>query len=236
MKLYQAIFRRKSCRNYDLKPLSTEVLEKITLAIQNFEKLDNDIEINWRFAKRVKGMFRVVAPHYLIVGGPYQPRLKQNIGFLFEQLVLWFDTMEIGCVWLGASTDVEAENPEKDVIAIAFGSTIGPVHRTQEQFKRKPIEKITNNPTNGGVIAANLAPSGMNTQPWYFEQKNDAVYVYKQKLKIPLSMTYKLSDIDMGIALCHYALTCKEIGKQFIFTQTDMLPSKAGYLPFGIIK
>ena len=75
----------------------------------------------------------------------------------------------------------------------------------------------------------------MNTQPWYFEKQDEKVLVYEKKLKAPLSLAYKLSDIDMGIGLSHYFLACKEFGKPFRFACDASLPSKAGYLPFGII-
>lgn len=236
MNLYHSIPQRKSCRKYDMQPLTQETLNEIESAIKRFALLFPDSPVEWRFTNQVKGLYHVEAPHYLIISGQGKPGEKENIGFLFEQLALWFDAMEIGCVWLGESKDANAANLKADIIAIAFGYAAEPVHRTKEQFKRKPINQITNIPDDICIQAAHLAPSGMNTQPWYFEQQDSRIMVYKQKLKLPISLIYKHADIDMGIALCHYALACKEIGKPFHFSLAASLPGKAGYLPFGIIE
>lgn len=235
MNLYNSIAQRKSCRKYEMQPLPREQMTEIENAIQGFSPLTPAPTLAWRFTQQVKGLYHVAAPHYLIISGQGQPGEKENVGFLFQQLALWLDAQEIGCVWLGESKDTQVASTKGDIITIAFGHTAGPVHRTKEQFKRKPLEQITNSPDDPCIQAVHLAPSGMNTQPWYLEQQNGKVLVYKQKLKLPLSLVYKHSDIDMGIALCHYALACQELGKPFHFSRTDALPGKAGYLPFGII-
>lgn len=236
MNLYASIAKRKCCRKYDLQLLNQEILEKIADAIEHFTPLFPNVPIQWRFTNKVKGRFHVEAPHYIIISGQGNPSEKENAGFLFQQLVLWFDAMEIGCVWLGESKDAQTARSKEDLIAIGFGSPKEPVHRTKEQFKRKPIDKITNTPQDECIQAVRLAPSGMNLQPWYFEKDSERVLVYQQKLKPPVSLLYKHTDIDMGIALCHYALACKERGKSFFFTRSTALPDKAGFLPFGIIE
>lgn len=235
MNLYESIPQRKSCRKYAPQPLGSDKLAEIERAIESFEPLSPDIPLKWRFASQVKGLYHVNAPQYLIIAGQGKPGEKENAGFLFQQLVLWFDAMGLGCVWLGESKDSGPAREKTDIITIAFGAVTESPRRTREQFKRKPIETITNAPEDICIQAAHLAPSGMNTQPWYFEKRQDEVLLYKQKLKPPISLLYKHSDIDMGIALCHYYLACKETGKPFNFSRKTSLPSKAGFLPFGII-
>lgn len=236
MNLYPSIFQRRSCRKYTLQPLEEKFLKEIERAIAGFEPLFPECPLQWRFTNKVKGRFYVEAPHYIIISGQGSPNERENAGFLFEQLVLWFDAMEIGCVWLGESKDAETPPLKDDMIAIGFGLTAEPVHRTGEQFKRKPIEQITNTPEDPCMQAVHLAPSGLNLQPWYLEKQGDKVLIYKQKLKPPLSLFYKHSDLDMGIALCHYALACKETGKPFRFSRSAALKEKAGFLPFGVIE
>lgn len=236
MNLYHSIAQRKSCRKYDMQPLKQEELTAIEEAIKGFAPLYPGMPVQYRFARKVKGLYHVEAPHYLIISGQGKPEEAENIGFVFEQLVLWFDAMELGCVWLGESKDAEsAKDTRGDVITIAFGRSPESVHRTMEQFKRKPIADITNAPGDPCIQAAHLAPSGLNTQPWYFDKKDGKVYVYQRKLGLPVSLLYKHSNTDMGIGLCHYALACKETGKPFQFTRTTELPGKSGYVPFGIL-
>lgn len=235
MNLYASIGQRKTCRKYDSQPFNQELLDTIKRVIQSFEPLYPTTPFTWRFTTRVKGRFHVEAPHYVIISGEGNPGERENSGFLFEQLVLWFDAMGLGCVWLGESKDAETGR-DKDLIAIGFGSAAEPVHRPKDAFKRKPIEKITNAPDDACMQAVHLAPSGMNLQPWFFHRQDGGVFVYKQKRKPPFSLLYKHSDVDMGIALCHYALACKEIGKPFRFTRTGTLPEMTGFVPFGIIE
>lgn len=235
MNLYTSIERRKSCRKYDMKPLDDDVIREIEDAIKGFKSLYPEVAIEHRFSKKVKGRFHVDSPHYLIISGQGNQGELENAGFMFEQLVLWLDAKEIGSVWLGASKDAEGEDTKNDIIVLAFGNATESVHRTKEEFKRKPIHTITNAAEEPCIQAVHLAPSGMNTQPWYFEKEEDKVLVYRQKLKPPVSMVYKLSEVDMGIALCHYAVACEETGKPFSFIRETTMPGKDGYLPFGVI-
>ena len=235
MDLYASIARRKSCRKYDMQPLGQETMTAIEDAIKGFTPLYADVPLAWRYTSRVNGRFHVEAPHYLIISGKGKSGEAENAGFLFEQLALWFDAMEIGCVWLGGAKDAQAGSTEGDMITIGFGKTLEPVHRERAAFKRTPIEKITNAPDDMCVQAAHLAPSGMNTQPWFFEKMEGKTLVYEQKLRPPISLIYKHSDIDMGIGLCHYAMACRQTGRQFTFARAEDLPQKRGYMPFGVI-
>jgi hypothetical protein len=119
------------------------------------------------------------------------------------------------------------------IISIAFGQTKGPVHRSQSEFKRKPIDEITNAPEDTCIQAVHLAPSGMNLQPWYLEKVGDKVLLYKQSIKPPLSLVYKKTEVDMGIALCHYALACRHFGKSFAFARKNREAGQKGYRLFG---
>jgi hypothetical protein len=209
-------------------------------AIKGFAPLYPSILPEYRFVGTPKGKFgqaRFVAeaPHFLIVSGQGKPGELESAGFMYQQLVLWLDANDIGSVWLGSAKDAETNNANNDIITLAFGKSAEDVHRAQKDFVRKPIAEITNTPDDMCIQAAHLAPSGVNTQPWYFEKTTDGVFVYQRKLKPPLSLMYKLSDLDMGIALCHYALACKETGKPFSFTRNSDLKAKPGFIPFGVI-
>lgn len=235
MDLFDSINKRKSCRNYTQKPFSQEQLEDIRRAIDGFDSLYPDVPLTCRFVTETKGLFKIKAPHYLIVSGQGKERELENAGFLFQQLVLWFDAHDIGCVWLGKTKDVEQNQRGKDLIAIAFGEAQGSVHRGEAEFKRKPITEITNAPENPCIQAVHLAPSGMNIQPWYLDQTGDAVLLYKQNLTPPLSLAYKKTEVDMGIALCHYALACKRLNQPFTFVRKNGESGKKGYRLFGEI-
>lgn len=233
MNLFYEINKRKSCRKYKTTPLSDERLQEIESVIQSFSSLYSDRKLDFRFVRKTKGMFHVEAPHYLIISGQRKDGEQENAGFIYEQLVLWFSLNGIGCVWLGKSKDIKQGNKEKDIITIAFGEADEPIYRKESEFRRKSIELITNIPDDKCIHSILLAPSGMNLQPWYFEKKDNKIIVYEQILKPPLSFTYKLTNIDMGIALCHYALACEHYGKPFIFQRKEGESDKKGYKIFG---
>lgn len=233
MELFNEINKRKSCRKYKSKPFSNERLNEIKKAIQNFSPLYPDVKLDFRFVRETKGMFHVEAPHYLIVSGQGKDGEQENAGFIYEQLVLWFSLNGIGCVWLGKSKDIKDNNREKDIITIAFGEADEPLYRKESEFRRKSIDMITNIPDDKCIKSVLLAPSGMNLQPWFFEKKGNKIIVYEQIIKPPLSFTYKLTNIDMGIALCHYALACEHYDKPFMFQRKNGVSEKKGYKLFG---
>ncbi len=236
MDLFQSISRRKSCRKYLADPLSEEQLTQVEAALDSFLPLYPGISLSYRLATETKGMFHVKAPHYLVISGHGEENEQENAGFIGQQLMLWLDAHELGGVWLGASKDATKAHSSSDIIVLAFGQPDGSPHRAKSEFKRKVISDITNNPNDKCIKAVHLAPSGMNIQPWYLENKAGRVLVYRQLLRPPLSLAYRLTRIDMGIALCHYAVACRHFAKPFRFHPGGEADPKKGYAFFGSIE
>ena len=234
MDLFDAISKRKSCRAYADRPLDDEQLQKICDAIKGFTPLYPEQSLKWRFVKSLKGPFLVKAPHYLVVSGKGEKGEAENAGFIYQQLMLWFSTRGIGNLWQGGPKDVKRKKTSgKDIIAIAFGRPKEAVYRDISEFKRKPITEITNDPDDPRIQAAHLAPSGLNLQPWYFEKTDNQVLLYRENPKLGVGFVYKLTDLDMGIALCHYALACQRLGQPFVFKRRTEKGNKKGYELFG---
>lgn len=233
MDLFDAINRRKSCRKYISEPLSAKQLEEIEAILKTFEPLFPDAPLSYRFTTETAGMFHVKAPHYLIISGQGKKGEQENAGFIGQQCMLWLNAHELGSVWLGGSKDATAPRDSSDIIVIAFGNPEAPPHREKSEFKRKNISEITNIIDDECIKAVHLAPSGLNLQPWFFEKSGDKLLVYRQLLKPPMSLVYKLTKIDIGIALCHYAVACKHFGKPFKFYADDSSEAKKGYEFFG---
>ena len=54
------------------------------------------------------------------------------------------------------------------------------------------------------LIPAQLAPSAINSQPWYFKHTDEGFDVYKVKHNIvKRKILGKWNDVDIGIALAH---------------------------------
>ena len=233
MDLYHSISRRKSCRKYTQEPLTTSQLDEIKKALDLFDPLYPHAPIGYRFTSKTKGMFHVKAPHYLILSGQGKDGEQENAGFIGQKLMLWLNAHELGGVWLGGSKDATRQRTGSDIIVLAFGKPEGSPHRKLSEFNRKPIMEITNTSEDECIKAVHLAPSGLNIQPWYLEKKEDTTRFYRQILNPPLSLAYKLTHIDMGIALCHYAVACDHFGKSLRFRTGGNAEAKKGYEFFG---
>lgn len=235
MDLFDSISRRKACRKYIAEPLSEKQLEEIKTALNTFKPLYPNTPLNYRFASETKGVFHVKAPHYLIISGQGKKGEEENAGFIGQQLMLWLNSHELGGVWLGASKDATKKRSDSDIIVLAFGKPEGSPHRTISEFKRKHISEITNSPNDECIKAVHLAPSGINIQPWYLEKTRGKLLIYRQLLKPPMSLAYKLIRIDIGIALCHYAVACEHFGKSFHLHLGGNAETKKGYEYYGYV-
>lgn len=70
-----------------------------------------------------------------------------------------------------------------------------------------------------------LAPSAVNKQPWRVVVVGEAAHFYLQRRKGSTNESHEgkldMQKVDLGIALCHFALTAKEIGLQLEFAQEN---------------
>ena len=234
MDLYDAIFKLKSNRSYEMSALPPAVFIDLEAAIAGFVRLYADVPLDYRFTDQTKGMFSVKAPHYLIIGGSGMDGELEAAGFLFEQANLWLSASGYGTIWLAGARDAHVDKPG-DFVTIAFGTAASSPYRSLAEFKRKAIGEITNAPDDICIQAARLAPSGMNGQPWYFLVEGLETYVYAKKARGSMPMAYKLTDLDVGIALAHYAIAAAKEDRPFAFARSTDLPALDGFVPFGVI-
>ena len=57
-----------------------------------------------------------------------------------------------------------------------------------------------------------LAPSALNKQPWRIVKHGDDFHFFISNDKEEAKEGYDINKIDLGIAMCHFDLTCKELG------------------------
>ncbi len=244
--LYETIFKRKSVRKLDLTPLDDATLNKIAGSISELEPMYKDIKVEMKIIpqKEISNLFTIKAPHYIIVSSENKDGYLTNAGFMLQQMDLLLSSMGIGCCWLGMAKpakEIVSGSQLDFVIALAFGMPLEPLHRQGiSDFKRKPISKISNcNEDNKMIASALLAPSGVNSQPWYFEVKENEIHAYCVKSNIIKAVIFeKLNKIDMGVAICHIWVTSKYFGKDvnFIFDIEAQNNSPKGYYYIATIK
>jgi len=232
MALSEIIRKRKSVRKYDPTPLDSATLDKVRAEIEGLIPLYPGIRYSIEFVTKTKGLFNIKAPHYLVFGSEEKEGAPENIGFIGQQLDLYFSANGIGTCWLGAAKPGEKEASALPyVICMAFGTPAEPLHRGVSRFKRKPLSAISEG-ADARLEAARLAPSAINAQNWYFVAEGGKIHCYRKKANPLLGFMFnKMHCVDMGIALCHIAAESETFG----FVKDAGVPEKKGYVYTGTV-
>ncbi|MDD3985984.1 MAG: nitroreductase family protein, partial [Methanobacterium sp.] len=100
---YSIIFKRKSIRNYDLTPLDNNKLKEVAGKIKDLIPLYNDIKTDIKiiYTEDVKQRFMKKAPYYLAIFSDTSEGYLTNIGFMIQQMDLFFSLNGIGSCWQG---------------------------------------------------------------------------------------------------------------------------------------
>ena len=228
----EIIRKRKSVRKYDIAPLDGAMLKKVQEQIEKVTPLYPDIRYSIEIADKIKGIFNVKSPHYLIFRSEEKDGAYENIGFIGQQMDLFFSFSGIGSCWQGGAKPAEKKESALQYVAgIAFGKPAEPLYREPSQFKRKALAEISEG-KDERLEAARLAPSAINAQNWYFVADNGKIHCYRKKSNPLLGFIYnKLHCIDMGIALLHIA---KE-SKSFQFVKAPSAPERDGHVYMGTV-
>jgi len=228
----EIIRKRKSVRKYDPTPLDSATIDNVHEQIKKVIPLYPNINYSIEVADKTKGLFNVKAPHYLIFRSEEKDGAYENIGFIGQQLDLFFSESGLGSCWLGSSKPEEKDSAELPlIICMSFGKPDEALHRTLSEFKRKPLSEISEG-TDERLEAARLAPSGMNSQNWFFAAKEGKIHCYRKKANPLLGFIYNnMNTIDMGIAIYHIA---KE-SNDFYFSKNKDIPEKKGYVYTGTV-
>ena len=235
--LYPVIFKRKSVRKFEKKPLEASVLEGIQQQISKLEPLFPEVktEVAILGEKEMGGIFSIKAPHYLAIYSEEKEGHLLNAGYILQQMDLYLSKEGIGTVWLGLGKpqeNLKAKNGLPYIITVAFGNANETLHRSSvSEFKRKAATEISS--VSGAPIlveAVRLAPSSTNNQPWYLEGSGGEISVFCKKMSkvkntfFPLGK--KLIATDMGIALCHLKIAALHLEKDMDFKKENKSSNK----------
>jgi len=229
------IRKRKSIRKYDMTELDAATLEMVLEQIDCITPLYPDIRYSIEIAEKTKGIFGVKAPHYLIFRSEKMDGANENIGFIGQQMSLFFTESGLGSCWLGMAKPEENKSSALPfVISIAFGKPAEPLYRKESEFKRKTLTEISEG-TDRRLEAARLAPSGMNAQKWYFVANSRKIHCYIKSRSTGWPsfspVTGKLVLIDIGIAICHIM----EEGNGFSFSKDPAAPMRKNCAYIGTV-
>jgi nitroreductase len=218
--LYPIIFKRKSIRKFEDSPIDN-ILKEINDYIHILTPLYDimtDVKIISSEDVKLRGMKK--APHYLAIFSEKKEGYLVNVGFMFQQMDLWFSANGIGSCWQGIpkpKKEILESSDFKFIILIAFGEPSNSLYRESiSEFRRKPIQKITDIINAEELIEpARLAPSAVNNQPWYFRGNKNIIDVYSNKTNFLKSLLIqKYTSIDIGIAIRHIKIAAEHLEKK----------------------
>lgn len=188
----------------------------------------------------------------------------EELGYEMEAVILFITGLGLGSCWVGGTFKrgqfgkvMETEEDEIFPIIVPIGFP-AEKQRTMEKLmrykakadKRKewnelfylrdfssPLTKFsTLGSYKDALENVRLAPSAVNMQPWRIIKKDNKFHFYKEgEMKnYNAKLGYDMQKIDMGIAMCHFDLTCRENGLKgkFIVKNPDIkgLPENIRYM------
>lgn len=205
MSLYEAIFHRRSIRQYPESHLSEEKLseigELITERPRLYPNISSDVvlvENGGKLQKKISGIIsdygKVRAPHYLIASSNEEDGHLADIGYSLEYVVLRLTSMGIGTCWIGKGfKDEELEDlvdlpaAQESRALIAFGPP-GPDQELTsiEEPHRKGLGHFLLDRKGSRldekerklVDGLRRAPSAINGQPWRISIEEEMVHLF----------------------------------------------------------
>jgi len=226
MSLKEMIFKRKSVRSFVNAPIGPKTIAMIEKFISEIKPLYPDIKVKAEIVDRdaVKCICPWTTKQLVAVFTEDKPGAMENVGFMFQQLDLYLAEIGLGACWLGMAQwegEKEREDGLKFVITLAFGKPKGNGQREDlTKFKRKNLTEISDE-QDARLVPARLAPSSVNSQPWYFVHDGEVIHTYCTHKGLLNKALVNVNRIDVGIALAHMYVANEET---FEFFQSPRPP------------
>lgn len=224
MNLYEAIFVRKTIKNYTNEALSQQTLDKLRDYFDNLTGLFGNMRCGYKVLDPRKGeahstgLFGVRAPYYMAFYSEKASRYLMNMGYIMQQMVLYMCRLGIGTSYLSAQI-VKKEDLTMDgmqfVCAVAFGKAKGSHLRKPAEAKRLPLKElcvykeVPRQWMNQLLEAARMAPSTMNNQPWRFVVYDNRIHIFSKKHKA--EHLKKWDEVNFGVMFANLMVAAEEM-------------------------
>ena len=243
---------RRSVRTYDGREISRSDLEKLSSFMERIENpYGVPVEYKLQDGKKQKIKCPVISGTDLFIGAKVTraPHMEEAVGYSFEMLVLYAQSLGLGTVWVGGTMDRAAFEQAMDLAENERMPCMTPIGypakkmSIKENLMRKGVKADSRapfaslfydggfdtplTPEQAGAMSQPLesvrwAPSAVNKQPWRAVAGKNAVHFYLKHTKGFVSDAVgDMQKIDMGIALCHFALAAEENGLNIQFCISD---------------
>ncbi len=222
--LYEMIYKRRSVRKFDPALRITEAeLSAINEKLSSLSPLCPDIKIAFRILPRENTTAKW-GEYCLLVYSEKTDGYLENLGYMAEEMDLYFATLDIGACWYGLARTAKDDDVYEGLpyaIMIAFGKCTPEDFRTDvSQFDRKKLEDVWEGSLAlDAAEAARLAPSACNSQPWRVVCENgNTLALYKKcgKLDILGRVLQSFYNVmDMGIYMKMLELSLDNFGHEW---------------------
>ena len=235
MELKDKIYRRKSVRKYTGEPVDEKTVAGILEFCRQAKPLVPEIAYKAMVVDRAQVRFYLPwkTPQLLAIFSETKPGYLENVGFVFQQVELYLQSIGLGACWLGLGKFRKSELPQVEgmefVIFIAFGIPDEELCRKElSEFQRKALSQITDK-EDSRLECARLAPSSTNSQPWYFTHEGDTIHAFCNDAGfLRHKLLGSMNCVDMGIALAHLYLENEDTFR-FFSTEPKDIPKGHRY-------
>lgn len=242
MNQYEAIFVRKTVRNYVNEAISPEILDEIRTRYREFPSLfegtETDISIidNRKGQLRRFGLLGVRAPYCILFYSEVTSRYQMNIGFLMQQMGLYLCSRGYGTCFAG-DIRVRKELREKGDLVLTgmlfFGRSPGGSIRKRTEARRLPMDELCvyrETPRSGIrslLEAGRMAPSFQNAQPWRFVVMESRIHIFSKKHQVGQMDRHRWEEIDFGSLLANMMVTAEELWLDVDLIRLENLTQKS---------
>ncbi|MDD5309196.1 MAG: nitroreductase family protein [Deltaproteobacteria bacterium] len=192
--------------------------------------------------EEVKGTYGVVTGAHTFIVGAVQDgsRALEDFGHQMELIVLKATDLKLATCWLGGTLRRDAFGSSIGVHGGEIVPAVSPVGVSATRRAlvdsalrlmaasrtRKPWEELFFDGRFGAPLSTEvagdlatplemlrLAPSASNKQPWRVVVENGDAHLFLERTKGYAAMVaVDLQRLDMGIAMCHFALAARSVG------------------------
>ena len=251
MDVFEVIRNRRSVRTFDGTPLRAQDAQSIldfANAAENPYQLPIDWVL--LDAKTTGLSSPVIVGADTFLAGKLQrvPCAEEAFGYAFESVVLYAASIGVGTTWIAGTMDRAAFEKAVGLSDSEFMPCITPLGypadkmSLRETLMRKGVKADTRlsfgevffdasfsrplTPETAGKLlpvleAVRLAPSAVNKQPWRVVVWGDRVHFYEKRSGRRNADAWDVQKVDLGIALCHFALAAKACGIPITFEREN---------------
>lgn len=221
---YEAMYRRSSVRRYSGAPDKAQ-LDRLGVLCRKLSW--QGITVRMFKGPGLKSSIKGTDVYAVIVAKHGTPMEME--GFMGEALVLEATAMGLGTCWLGAdfypdivSRNVNLQSDEAVHCVIAIGKAELPAFAP----KRMELQKLCGMSEaqlgelgawqKEAVLAARIAPSAVNFQPWKIVADKASVSVLERPV-----LYKKYAPLDRGICMLHAAVGAYHAGREAVWKKTE---------------